>query len=74
MKFNSNLIKYLLLIAILGSISSAKESCKGGACRVSLDSLDNSKISKKKKSLSTNSETTKNKELNEKDIIKLSVK
>jgi len=72
MKFNYNIIKYLLLI-LLTSISFAQDSCKGGLCRVSLDSLDdknNSKNIERERHL----RDTKNKEGNEKTTIKLAVK
>jgi hypothetical protein len=59
---------------VLSDISLAEEGCKGGLCRVSLDSLDNPKISKKVKVNPSVSEENKNKEIKEKTLIKLSVK
>ena len=69
-----NCIVKLLLLIVISDIVSAQNSCKGGACRVSLDSLDKVKISKKLKSNSSTSQTTKNKEIHEKVAIKLTVK
>ena len=73
MKLNDTVIKTLLLI-LLSNFSLAQESCKGGFCMVSLDSLDKGKVSKKVKIESTSSKIGKNKEINEKTKIKLSVK
>ena len=73
MKLNNSIIKCLLLI-VLSDISLAEEGCKGGLCRVSLDSLDDAKTSKKVKADSSVSGENKNKEIKEKTMIKLSVK
>ena len=50
MKLTHNLLKSLLLLMLLSNSSSAQESCKGGFCMISLDSLDDGKNIKKVKS------------------------
>ena len=50
MKLTNNLLKSLLLLMLLSNSSSAQESCKGGFCMISLDSLDDGKNLKKVKS------------------------
>ena len=73
MKLNKTLIKYLLLIALINTLS-AQELCKGGRCRVNLDSLDDVKISKDIKRKSKTLKVTKDKEISEKPSIKLAIK
>jgi len=53
MKLTNNLLKSLLLLMLLSNSSSAQESCKGGFCMISLDSLDDGKNLKKVKSSTT---------------------
>ena len=49
MKLTNNLLKSLLFLMLLSNSSSAQESCKGGFCIISLDSLDKGKTTKKAK-------------------------
>jgi len=53
MKLTNNILKSLLLLMLLSNSSSAQESCKGGFCMISLDSLDKRKSSKKAKPSTT---------------------
>ena len=64
MKLTNNLLKSLLLLMLLSNSSSAQESCKGGFCMISLDSLDDGKNLKKVKSSTMAS--TKDKKINKK--------
>jgi len=47
MKLTHNLLNFLLLLILLTNNSYAKESCKGGFCIISLDSLDKGEKLKK---------------------------
>ena len=40
MKLTNNLLNFILFLMLLFNNSYAKESCKGGFCIISLDSLD----------------------------------
>ena len=68
MKLTNNLLKSLLLLMLLSNSSYAQESCKGGFCIVSLDSLGKIKNPKKEKSSTITLTKSKknNKEIEEK--------
>jgi len=66
--------KKCLLLLLLINFSSAQELCKNGRCRVDLSSLDNKKVSKEIKRESSATKVNRNKKINEKVTIKLSVK
>jgi len=66
MKLTHNLLKFLLLLILLSNSSYAKESCKGGFCIISLDSLDKGENLKKVKPSTTSSIKIKIKNINKK--------
>jgi len=72
MKFINNVLKSLLLLLLLCNFSFAQESCKGGFCKISLDSLSKDKNPKKAKS--STKPSTKNRKFTKKNKVKLAVK
>jgi len=62
----NNILHSLLLLMLLSNSSSAQESCKGGFCMISLDSLNNEKSIKIKKVKPSTMASTKTKETSKK--------
>jgi len=68
MKLPYTLLKPLLLLMLLSNISLAQESCKGGFCKISFESLEKGANHKKINS------STKSKKVNKKNKVKFSSK
>jgi len=72
MKLINNILKSLLLLLVLSNISFAQESCKGGFCKISLDSLNKDKNPKKVKP--ANDSSTKNRKFTKTNKVKFASK